>query len=273
MRHFFKSRKEMVFLLIVLTGHLLVISSQLQNNTSTPLFRAWTMEFILPFLKTTITSTRLLSNAWKSYVQIRFDKQQFENLKKQQAIYRQTLINYEEQLRKIKRINLLTQIQVTLKSSSVKASVIGGDGSSGYRSRVLDKGSNAGIKKNSAVINLDGIVGRILHVSYNSSVVQLISDLDSGVGVLLEKSRAQGVLKGIGEQIAYVDYVSINEKTVPGERVLTSGLDQIYPKGLLVGIVLSAKKERGTLQQIEVSLSSQMQKLEEVLILTKESTG
>jgi len=263
----------MVFLLIVLTGHLLVISSQLQNNTSTPLFRAWTMEFILPFLKTTITSTRLLSNAWKSYVQIRFDKQQFENLKKQQAIYRQTLINYEEQLRKIKRINLLTQIQVTLKSSSVKASVIGGDGSSGYRSRVLDKGSNAGIKKNSAVINLDGIVGRILHVSYNSSVVQLISDLDSGVGVLLEKSRAQGVLKGIGEQIAYVDYVSINEKTVPGERVLTSGLDQIYPKGLLVGIVLSAKKERGTLQQIEVSLSSQMQKLEEVLILTKESTG
>tara|TARA_B100001013_G_scaffold333947_1_gene251276 strand:- start:1103 stop:1924 length:822 start_codon:yes stop_codon:yes gene_type:complete len=273
MRHFFKSRKEMVFLLIVLTGHLLVISSQLQNNTSTPLLRAWTMEFILPFLKTTITSTRLLSNAWKSYVQIRFDKQQFENLKKQQAIYRQTLINYEEQLRKIKRINLLTQIQVTLKSSSVKASVIGGDGSSGYRSRVLDKGSNAGIKKNSAVINLDGIVGRILHVSYNSSVVQLISDLDSGVGVLLEKSRAQGVLKGIGEQIAYVDYVSINEKTVPGERVLTSGLDQIYPKGLLVGIVLSAKKERGTLQQIEVSLSSQMQKLEEVLILTKESTG
>jgi len=273
MRHFFKSRKEMVFLLIVLTGHLLVISSQLQNNTSTPLLRAWTMEFILPFLKTTITSTRLLSNAWKSYVQIRFDKQQFENLKKQQAIYRQTLINYEEQLRKIKRINLLTQIQVTLKSSSVKASVIGGDGSSGYRSRVLDKGSNTGIKKNSAVINLDGIVGRILHVSYNSSVVQLISDLDSGVGVLLEKSRAQGVLKGIGEQIAYVDYVSINEKTVPGERVLTSGLDQIYPKGLLVGIVLSAKKERGTLQQIEVSLSSQMQKLEEVLILTKESTG
>ncbi len=263
----------MVFLLIVLTGHLLVISSQLQNNTSTPLLRAWTMEFILPFLKTTITSTRLLSNAWKSYVQIRFDKQQFENLKKQQAIYRQTLINYEEQLRKIKRINLLTQIQVTLKSSSVKASVIGGDGSSGYRSRVLDKGSNTGIKKNSAVINLDGIVGRILHVSYNSSVVQLISDLDSGVGVLLEKSRAQGVLKGIGEQIAYVDYVSINEKTVPGERVLTSGLDQIYPKGLLVGIVLSAKKERGTLQQIEVSLSSQMQKLEEVLILTKESTG
>ena len=273
MRHFFKSRKEMVFLLIVLTGHLLVISSQLQNHTSTPLLRAWTMEFILPFLKTTITSTRLLSNAWKSYVQIRFDKQQFENLKKQQAIYRQTLINYEEQLRKIKRINLLTQIQVTLKSSSVKASVIGGDGSSGYRSRVLDKGSNTGIKKNSAVINLDGIVGRILHVSYNSSVVQLISDLDSGVGVLLEKSRAQGVLKGIGEQIAYVDYVSINEKTVPGERVLTSGLDQIYPKGLLVGIVLSAKKERGTLQQIEVSLSSQMQKLEEVLILTKESTG
>ena len=108
---------------------------------------------------------------------------------------------------------------------------------------------------------------------HNSSVVQLISDLDSGVGVLLEKSRAQGVLKGVGEQTAYIDYVSINEKTVPGERVLTSGLDQIYPKGFLVGIVLSAKKESGTLQKIEVSLSSQMQKLEEVLILTKESTG
>ena len=273
MRHFFKSRKEMVFLLVLLLGHLLVISSQLQKNTSTPLLRAWTMEFILPFLKATMTSTHLLSNSWENYVQIRFNKQQFEDLKKQHAKNQQTIINYEEQIRKINRIDLLTQIQETLKLSSVQASVIGGDGRSWYRSRLLDKGSNAGIKKNFAVINVDGIVGKVLHVSHNSTVVQLISDLDSGVGVLLEKSRAQGVLKGIGKQVAYIDYISINEKTIPGERVLTSGLDQIYPKGLLVGIVLSAKLERGTLQQVEVSLSSQMQKLEEVLILKKESTG
>ena len=174
MRHFFKSRKEMLLLLIVLTGHLLVISSQLQTNTSTPLLRAWTMEFILPFLKTTMTSTRLLSNVWNNYIQIRFDKKQFENLKKQQAIYQQTLINYEEQLRKINRIDLLAQIQTNLKTSSVKASVIGGDRHSGYRSRVLDKGSNSGIKKNSAVVNVDGIVGTVSYTHLTLPTILLV---------------------------------------------------------------------------------------------------
>jgi len=104
-------------------------------------------------------------------------------------------------------------------------------------------------------------------------VVQLISDLDSGVGILLETSRATGVLRGTGQQTATIHYVPPSEEAAPGERVITSGLDRIYPKGLLVGNVLSATLLQTGLQQVKVAIAARMQKLEEVLILKKESTG
>ncbi|MFN8009732.1 MAG: rod shape-determining protein MreC, partial [Terriglobia bacterium] len=99
----------------------------------------------------------------------------------------------------------------------------------------------------------------------------LITDFDSGVGVLLENSRAQGVLKGEGNRRAYVEYIDSNEKVVVGEKVLTSGLDQIYPKGLLVGYVLGVTPSKQIFQKVDISISANVLKLEEVLILKKES--
>src|SRR5439155_7487633 len=122
-----------------------------------------------------------------------------------------------------------------------------------------------------AIINADGVVGRVVHVSKKSAVVQLITDADSGVGVFLESSRAQGVLKGGGKREASLDYIGASEKVVVGEKVLTSGLDQIYPKGLLVGYVISAAPTKQIFQNIEVAIAANIQKLEEVLVLRKET--
>jgi rod shape-determining protein MreC len=273
MREFFKSRTEAVLLVATLAGHLALLSTQLRENSSTPLLRVWAMEFVLPLLRGAVGSIDGLNELWENYVQLRIDKEEYDRLKSQVDDYRQTLLTFEEEIKRTNRLEVLDQVKAALKRPSVKAQVIGGDTRLGYSTRVVDKGSSSGIRRDCPVINADGVVGRVVHVSINSAVVQLISDLDSGVGILLQTSRVTGVLRGAGRQTATIGYVSFTEKVPPGERVITSGLDQIYPKGLLVGSVLSETAEKTGFRQLNVSIAARMQKLEEVMILKKESAG
>ena len=273
MKPLFQSRKEAVIVIVTLAAHLALLSTQIPKVSSTPLLRTWAMEFVLPFLRGAVGGVSSLSGLWEDYVRLRVDKEEHERLKSEVKDYRQTLLVYKEEVRRLKRLEDLDLVKAALNRPSVAANVIGGDDRMGYSSRVVDKGSSSGISWDCPVINSEGVVGRVVHVSRNSAVVQLISDLDSGVGILLETSRATGVLRGTGQQTATIHYVPLTEKAAPGERVITSGLDRIYPKGLLVGNVLSATSVQTGLQQVEVAIAARMKKLEEVLILKKESTG
>ncbi len=273
MKALFQSRKEAVIVIVTLAAHLALLSTQIPKVSSTPLLRTWAMEFVLPFLKGAVGGVSSLSGLWDDYVRLRVDKEEHERLKGEVEDYRQTLLVYKEEVLRLKRLEVLDQVQAALNRPSVAAKVIGGDDRMGYSSRVVDKGSSSGISWDCPVINSEGVVGRVVHVSRNSAVVQLISDLDSGVGILLETSRATGVLRGAGRQTATIHYVPLTDKAAPGERVITSGLDRIYPKGLLVGNVLSATSVQTGAQQVKVGIAAQMKKLEEVLILKKESTG
>src|SRR4029077_1905074 len=101
----------------------------------------------------------------------------------------------------------------------------------------IDKGENAGIKRDMAVMTADGIVGKVLLVYPSVSQVLLISDQSSGVGAILEKSRLQGVLRGTANGEVVLERVMSDEQVQSGETVLTSGGDRIFPKCLPVGTV------------------------------------
>ncbi|MCY3756225.1 MAG: rod shape-determining protein MreC [Acidobacteria bacterium] len=262
-----------MLVIVTLAAHLALLSTQIPKVSSTPMLRTWAMEFVLPFLRGTVGGISSLGGLWEDYVRLRVDKKEHERLKSQVEDYRQTLLVYKEEVLRLKRLETLDLVKSALNRPGVAANVIGGDDRMGFSSRVVDKGASSGISWDCPVINAEGVVGRVVHVSRNSAVVQLISDLDSGVGILLETSRATGVLRGTGRQTATIHYVPLTEKASPGERVITSGLDRIYPKGLLVGNVLSATSGQTGSQQVRVAISARMKKLEEVLILKKESTG
>jgi len=273
MKQFFKSRKEAVLLVSVLFAHLVLLSSRLTQAKETPLLRGLAVEVVAPFLKGAVGGISSVSNAWNSYVDLRKTYQENRRLSGLVEEYRKTLILYEERIKELERLKTLEELQENLVIPSVRARVIGGGTTQWYSSRVLDQGIDAGVTKDCAAINAEGVVGRIVQVSRKTSVMQLITDFDSGVGILLENSRAQGVLKGEGNRQAYVEYVGSNEKVVTGEKVLTSGLDQIYPKGLLVGYVLGTAPSKQVFQRIAVNISANVLKLEEVLILKKRSQG
>jgi rod shape-determining protein MreC len=273
MKQFFKSRIELILLIVVLVGHLVLLSAKMSQSQETPLLRSWSMEVAAPFLRRVVGSVTSVSQFWHGYIDLRHAQEENRALKEQIEQYRRAITSYEERVREIGRTQVLAELETSLAVPSVRAKVIGGGPTQWYNSRILDKGSEAGVIRDCAAINADGVVGRIVQVSRKTSVLQLITDVDSGVGVLLENSRAQGVLKGQGKRAAFIEYVGSNEKVVVGEKVLTSGLDQIYPKGLLVGVVVSTVPAKQIFQKIDVAISADVLKLEEVLVLKKESAS
>jgi rod shape-determining protein MreC len=271
MKQFFKSRTEWILVIAVLFGHLVLLSARMGHSRETPLLRSWSMEVAVPLLKRVVGGITSLSGLWRGYIDLRRTYEENQVLKEQVEESRRTIIAYEEKIRELGRIEALAELEAKLALPSVRAKVIGGDPTHWYNSRILDSGLDAGITRDCAAISADGVVGRIVQVSRRSSVLQLVTDFDSGVGVLLENSRAHGVLKGQGGRAGLIEYVGSSEKVVVGERVLTSGLDQIYPKGLLVGYVAATVPSKQIFQKVDVTISANVLKLEEVLVLKKES--
>jgi rod shape-determining protein MreC len=118
------------------------------------------------------------------------------------------------------------------------------------------------------VITPDGVVGKILAVYPDISQVLLLGDKESGVGALLADTRTQGPVKGTGEPLLSLDYISSDEKVTAGEAVLTSGQDRIFPKDLPVGKVVDfASDQKSPFMRIRVKPAAHLDRLEEVLVL------
>ena len=220
MKQLFRSTREVILLIVALFAHLVLLSTQVTRAQTTPLLRSWTMEVAAPMLKGFVGSFTGLSRIWYDYIDLREARQENLRLKKEIASYQQAVVQYEEQIRQLNRLQTLDELDATLNMPAIKARIIGGDANQWYSSRIIDRGAEAGIGRDSAVICPDGVVGRVVHASKRSAVVQLVTDADSGVGVLLENSRAQGVLRGEGKKQASIDYIETNAKVLVGERVL-----------------------------------------------------
>ncbi len=171
--------------------------------------------------------------------------------------------------------NLRLQKLLKLKAQgfrrSVTASVIGNSASTWSRSLTINKGSNNGVRRGMAVISGGGIVGQVVAVASGSSKVLLLTDHNSGVDVIVQRTRARGIVSGSLERDPIMEYVTRNEEIRKGDRLVTSGLGGIFPKGILVGIVRTVrKKSYGLFQDVGVQLAVDPSRIEEVLVV---STG
>ena len=163
--------------------------------------------------------------------------QENRDLKLQIERLRIEQVRLNQDAEQARRLQALLGFKEQFISKTLAAQVIGSSGSEQSRSIYIDKGSRDGIKPDMAVITAEGVVGKVLRVFKTTSQVLLVNDQTSGVGAILEKTRLQGVLRGtpLGEVV--LEKVMSDETVALGERVLTSGGDQIFPKGLPVGTV------------------------------------
>lgn len=171
------------------------------------------------------------------------------------------------------RLRSLLELTSVNALKGVVASVVGDEPSGWGKGIVVNKGSSHGVQNGMAVVHPRGVVGQVVSVSPHFSQVLLITDHASGLDAIVQESRTRGVVEGIGAGFCELKFVSKESPVRPGELIVTSGMDGVYPKGLIVGSVSKVAVETGTLLQgIEVKVAVDFSKLEDVLIVTGEES-
>lgn len=167
-----------------------------------------------------------------------------------------------------RRLKRLLALQRRLPTAGIAAEVVGRDASVWFQSLTLDKGELDGITPGMPVVAPEGVVGMISSTSPHAARVLLLTDPNSGVDVLLQRTRVRGIVSGQLEQGAILKYVKRAEDVQVGDRVITSGLDGVFPKGLPVGHVTRvSRKDRGLFLYAEITPSADASRLEEVLVV------
>jgi rod shape-determining protein MreC len=272
MESFFARHKNATILAVVLVAQLLGLATQIKRPTESGpvrLIRQWAVALVTPFERGLVHSEQGIRHAWRDYFYLRGVRHENVELREQIEAMRLEQIRLEQDAAQARRIQALLQFKEQYISKTVAAQVIGSSGSETSRIIYIDRGSNQGIESNMAVITPEGIVGKVLRVYPSTSQVLEITDQTSGVGATLVKSRLQGILKGQPEGNPNLAYIMADESVVPGEDVVTSGGDRIFPKGLPVGKVVSVSPGKDLFLNVRVTPSASLGRLEEVLVITK----
>jgi rod shape-determining protein MreC len=162
----------------------------------------------------------------------------------------------------------MMDLRATPIGKTVVARVIGKDPSQGGQNMTIDKGVKSGIGRDTTIITSDGVVGRVISSSDYFSVVQLIIDSQSAVGFIVRSSRRLGILKGTGSSELEMEYIDDDNDIHQGDELITSGQDQIYPKGIPLGVVVSVGPRQGNFKVVRIRPSVNFGRLEEVLCMT-----
>src|SRR2546421_1396231 len=265
--------RNVTVLVAILFAQVLGLAVQVKRsseNESTRLIRVWVVNAITPFEKGIVWCQSGASSLWHSYFYLRGVRQENRDLKAEIERLRLEQVRLNEDAEQARRLQALLGFKEQFISQTLPAQVIGSSGSEQSRSIYIDKGSHDGIKQDMPVITADGIVGKVLRVFGTTSQVLLIDDQTSGVGAILEKSRLQGVLRGTPAGEIVLEKVTADETIQPGEKVLTSGGDQVFPKGLPVGTVTKVSTGADLFLNVRVKPAANLSKLEEVLVITKQ---
>ncbi|MGA3126478.1 MAG: rod shape-determining protein MreC [Candidatus Korobacteraceae bacterium] len=267
----FSRHKNTVVLAVLLLSQLLALAVQIRRQTAVGpvrLIRLLAVNGLAPFERMLIYSGESARAVWSDYIDLRHVRR--ENLRLQAEVGQMRLERAREQedARQARRIQALLEFKQQWIDTTVAAQVIGTSGTETARLLYLDKGSSDGIKADLAVITPDGVVGKVLSVYAETAQVLLMNDPTSGVGATLVNSRLQGIVKGTSTGQLQLHYIMGDETVQPGDRVVTSGGDRVFPKGLPIGTVTNVSMGRDLFLNITVKPAADLDRLEEVLVIT-----
>jgi rod shape-determining protein MreC len=265
----FIARHRPVFILTaVLVAQLLLLSLQITRNRDVRLIRVWAVAVTDPFQRSLRGIMDISIGAWRTYRGLLRAQQENQELHTQLVSAQSQIQQLSERAAESLRLRALLEFKNQLPFQTVAAEVIASSPGENSNAIFIGKGGDAGLTSDLAVITPEGVVGKTIAVFSHSSQVLLLTDPSSGVGAMLEKTRVQGVLKGDSQNLCLIRYIMNEEPVSSGEVVLTSGLDQIYPKGLRVGTVVGTSA--GSIyKHVEVKPAADLSRLETVLVILK----
>ena len=257
-----------VALIVLVTATILVLAlGSRQPNVATGPGRL-AIALVAPFQKMINHATRSMHDIWHNYFFLVSVAQENEALRKD--LGRAEALNHQnrETVMAYDRLRNLLDLKDRMRRASIAAQVISKDPSPWFQTMIVDKGADEGVDKGSPVINPDGVVGLVIETTGHYAKVRLITDPNSAVDAIIQKNRARGIIKGGTSGYCVLNYVQRKHDIAVGDIVVTSGMDDVFPKGLPVGKISDiVKKSAGIFQDVTVTPQVDFERLEEVLIV------
>jgi rod shape-determining protein MreC len=270
--------KNAMFLILVLFVQAIALAVQVRSpvdpgepdGRSVRLIRMWALATVSPFERVAHAFGWGLHNGWSDYIDLRHVRQQNADLKQQLTRLRIEEAAIAEDALAGRRLQALLAFRQQYVASTVAAQVIGSSGSEQSRVLTIDKGSRDGLRPDMAVITPDGIVGKLRDVFPTTAQVLEINDQTSGAGVILASTRIRAILRGTVTGRAQIGNLTADSRIKPGETVLTSGGDQVFPRGLPVGTIesIAPDPDHQPYTAIRIKPAVDLDRVEEVLVIT-----
>jgi rod shape-determining protein MreC len=269
-RDFFLFRRYslLIFIVLLLLFALVLMSLRAKQREGVEFFDALLMEICSPFQKAATFVIKTVQGTFTQYVYV-------VNLGRENRMLKQKIAELQEENHRMKEMKLanerlrqLLQFREKNSPSMIGAEVIGQDPSSWFKSVTINKGERDGVKKGMAVISPAGVIGQILKTAPHYATVLLLTDYNSAVDSIVQRTRAKTIVEGKGENRCQLKYLRRAEEVAVGDVVVTSGLGGNFPKGLMVGEIKKVdKKGHGVFQYAELVPSVDLTQLEEVFVI------
>lgn len=258
--------RGLLVLVLVLAAQLVILGVQVRNRQDVRLVRVWAVSAVTPLAMILDGARSAVSNTFESYVDLRSAHQDNVELKTQVDTLRRQNEFLKAELATADRADRLLEFKQRIPSRTIAARIIGTNAAPSSQVVFIDRGSSDGLISGMAVINGTGVVGRVLDAYPNTAQVMLITDPGFAMGVISQKGRVVGTLRGLGQRRCMVDYIESHLVVEKNEWFYSSGDDRVFPRGLPVGPVVSVA-QGNAFQDIYVEPTGMKPGLDEVLVV------
>jgi rod shape-determining protein MreC len=260
-------RSGWIALVSVLVFNLLLLSLQTNQHGGPGFMRKWLLDILVPAEKLVDSGVRGVWVVWDGYLALVGVHKENEKLKADNDQLRMQIHAQDEAIREASRLRSFLGVAEAGIGKTVAARVIGRDPKRSLQTVTIDRGLSDGVKVNDSVITPDGVVGRVLSVATSSAVVQLITDAQSEISAMFRESRVQALFRGTGGRELELSYVDDDYGIEVGAEVITSGFDQIHPKGLPLATISSIGERVEHFKVMSARPRADLSRLEDVLVV------
>jgi rod shape-determining protein MreC len=262
-----QARKFIIPILIFLLA-LSLISANLHSRDNMSFFESLVVGITAPVQKVVWGVIDGIGSIWRGYFYLVGLEKENRALKKELHELRLQMNRYREADLANQRLRALLNFKKSIATPLLPAQLVAFDPSGWFQTILIDKGRSDGVVQDMAVVSAEGLVGRVIGVSNHHAKVLLILDGNSAVDAYIQRSRARGVLVGLGRELCLLKYVQRNEDVQVGDKVISSGMGGVFPRGLLVGTVQEVVRgSSGLFQRVEVEPAVNFSRLEEVMVV------
>jgi rod shape-determining protein MreC len=263
-----KDKSHWVLAALLLMQLFLMTLTARHNGSDQSLLRIWVMTVFSPVVKAGDSVLSKVTGTFTGWGELRRASNENVELK---AKLEQLTVELNETREKAAQYDAL-RVQYGLPALAsfrqIAANVIARDTSLWFKRLTIDRGTLDGVKRDMPVVTHVGVIGRVVNVGPNFAQIQLITDANAGVGVMIQSSRLPGELKGLNNNLCEIKNIPSSEEVSENEPVVTTGLDRIYPKGLVIGNIERVENDANApYKKIIVKTAVQIDRVENVLVL------